>query len=90
MEKVNQDPFSSGEDFRWWTERNCNRCVKSLKSLTATNFRCTIERDIVTRMFSNEPIAKRTIDVCRKADCPCRKEHYPKRKTKNDNQPELF
>lgn len=38
----------------------------------------------------NELISQRTYDVTQKADCPYRKEHYPKRNKKKDkNQLEL-
>lgn len=97
MKKVNQDPFSNGEDFRWWSARNCDKCIKSPKMVVSdlvayTKCRCAIYHDIETRMVSDEPIAQRTIDICRKNDCPFRKEHWPKRKRKSKtaNLPSLF
>ena len=97
MKKVNQDPFSNGEEFRWWSARNCDKCIKSPKMVVSdlvayTKCRCAIYHDIETRMVSDEPIAQRTIDICRKNDCPFRKEHWPKRKRKSKtaNLPSLF
>ena len=85
MGKVDQDPFSSGQECRYWKARNCDKCIKR-GHLTADNskyiLRCAIYRDIEVRMMSNEPISQRTIDICSKNDCPFRKEHYPKRKRK--------
>lgn len=82
MAKVNQDPFSNGEEYRWWTERNCGKCIKSpiLNYVTGEldrKPRCSIWREIDDRMFVDRPISKRTIDVCRMNDCPFRKENYP-------------
>lgn len=78
--KVNRDPFSNGEDYRWWTARNCDRCVKSMRLKDGceewTKCRCAIFRDIDLRMVSNRPIAQRTIDVCSKNDCPYRQEKW--------------
>ena len=75
--KVNQDPFSNGEQHRNFEYWCCEKCVKSSEPRTDdegltfyTNERedgmpkCSIQRDIVLRMFSNEPINQRTIDVC--------------------------
>lgn len=99
MAKVNQDPFSNGEDFRWWSARNCDKCIKSPKMVVRdliayTKCRCAIYRDIELRTYSYEPIAQRTIDICRKNDCPFRKEHWPvrkhRRKSKTANLPSLF
>lgn len=82
MKKTNQDPFSNGEEFRWWFARNCERCIKSPKELGVIA-RCAIYRDIEKRFWSDEPIAQRTIDITRKSDCPYKREHYPKRKRKS-------
>lgn len=97
MAKVNQDPFSNGEDHRWWTARNCDRCYKSPKMVLSdliayTKCRCAVYRDIEERMFSDEPITQRTIDICKKNDCPLRKEHWPKhkRRSKTAGLPSLF
>lgn len=97
MTKVNRDPFSNGEDYRWWMSRNCDKCIKS----SCLNFetgeferksRCSIFRDIEVRMLSDEPIAQRTIDICKKNDCPFRREHWKRhrRKSKTAGLPSLF
>lgn len=97
MAKVNQDPFSNGEDFRWWSARNCDKCIKSPKMVISdliayTKCRCAIYRDIELRMVSDEPIAQRTVDICKKNDCPFRQEHYKprKHKSKTAGLPSLF
>ncbi len=100
MKKVNQDPFSNGTEFMMFEERNCDRCWKSsrlkndsvnLKTGEAvyTKIICAIQRDIFTRMYSNEPIAQRTIDICRSFTCPYRQERR-KKYEKDKNQPKLF
>lgn len=96
MVKVNIDPFSSGTEFDIWNERNCERCVKAsrykgetLAGYEYTKCRCSIQRDIFTRMYSNEPISQRTIDVCGMIDCPNRLEHY-KKYEKHSKYPKLF
>ena len=106
MKKVDKDPFSNGTDFDWWERNNCNRCVKASQpreDYTFTNAdennmpnRCSIQRDIVTRMFSNEPIKQKTIDICEafifgRQLCPYLKterKKYPK-KVKNQTKLEL-
>lgn len=97
MKYVDQDPFSNGTHYLWWEERNCDRCWKSSHIKKGsdpddpeyTPFTCAIQRDIYTRMYSTEPIAQRTIDICKKADCPYRQEQRPKYE-KNKNEPKLF
>lgn len=78
MKKVNKDPFSNGTDFMIWEEHNCNKCIKSSEPRISeedgltyyTNKRedglpkCSIQRNIVTRMFNNEPINERTVTIC--------------------------
>lgn len=49
----------------------------------------TIQRDIFSRMCSNEPISQKTIDVCSMRDCPYRQEHY-KKYEKHSKDPKLF
>lgn len=94
--KVNKDPFSNGTEHMRWDERNCERCIKGSryneKTESYSKTRCAIQRDIFTRMYSNEPISQRTIEVCQMLDCPYRKEHYPKRPKgdKYKNEPKLF
>lgn len=96
MEKVNIDPFSSGAEHDIWANRNCDRCVKAsrykgetIDGVEFTKCRCAIQRDILTRMWSNEPISQRTIDVCGMRDCPYRQEHH-KKYEKHKNEPKLF
>lgn len=89
--KVNRDPFSNGAEFRYWSAQNCDVCVKSntydLKTGEETRkSRCAIWNDITLRMYSNEPIAQRTIDICSIATCPYRQtewKHYKRRKQSN-------
>lgn len=98
LKKVDKDPFSNGTEFADWDSHNCDRCVKasryrgeSAAGEEYTKGRCAIQRDILSRMMSNEPIAQRTIEACSHWDCPYRQEHhkkYPKRVDKN--QPTLF
>ena len=99
MKLVNRDPFTSGSECEWWIERNCDRCWKatrekgedSLGIQQYTKCHCSIQRDIATRMWTNELIAQRTIDICQKPDCPYRQEHRPRKKyEKNKNEPKLF
>lgn len=98
LKKVDKDPFSNGTEFADWDSHNCERCVKasryrgeSVAGEEYTKGRCAIQRDIISRMMSNEPIAQRTIEACSHWDCPYRQEHhkkYPKRV--DTNQPTLF
>ena len=96
MIKVDQDPFSNGTEFDVWDAHNCERCIKNshLKDnmIDYTKVVCAIQRDILTRMVSNIPIAQRTIDICQMRDCPHRKEEWPKKKKtdRNRNEPKLF
>lgn len=93
MKKVNQDPFSNGTSFDIWNARNCERCIKdshlTKDQMGYTKVKCAIQRDIFTRMYSYEPIAQRTIDICKMQDCPYRKTEWPKRKRKII-EPNLF
>lgn len=96
MKKVNIDPFSNGTAYEIWNEHNCERCVKasrykgeSIAGEEYTKCRCSIQRDIFTRMYSNEAISQRTIDVCKMRDCPYRLEHY-KKYDKYAKEPKLF
>lgn len=96
MKKVNKDPFGSGTEHDIWANWNCDRCVKasrykgeSIAGEEYTKCRCAIQRDIFTRMTSDEPIAQRTIDICRMRDCPHRKEHH-KKYEKYKREPKLF
>ena len=98
MRKVDQDPFSNGTEFMRWEDRNCDRCVKSshLRKQGDTKYedeytkiRCAIQRDIFTRMCSNEPIAVRTIEICASGVCQFRKDHY-KKYERFKKEPKLF
>ena len=82
-----------------WEERNCDRCWKSshIKNDSDpdypkyTKIKCAIQRDIMNRIWSSEPISQRTIDICSHADCPYRQEQRStKRYEKNKNEPKLF
>ena len=73
MKRVNKDPFSNGTEYMLFEEHCCNKCIKHshLKRDGDTEWEdeytkivCSIERDILERMCSNEPINQRTIDVC--------------------------
>lgn len=79
LKLVDKDPFSSGSEHSIWEAENCDNCIKSAHykgENEYTKCRCSIYRDIGTRMFSNEPIAQRTIDVCSKPICPYKQEHW--------------
>lgn len=94
MKKIDKDPFSNGTEFMLWNEHNYDRCVKASryneKKDTYSAYRCAIQRDIETRMFSNNPINERTIVICddftlRGLLCPAlqtERKHYTK-KTNN-------
>ena len=88
MKKVNQDPFSNGTEFMDWDERNCQQCIKGsrMKKYSDPDYpdytplRCAIQRDIFVRMVSDkQPISQRSYDACQNADCPYRKEKWPKK-----------
>ena len=96
LKKVNRDPFSNGSEHMMFEERCCDRCVKHSHLRKEgdtkwddeyTKIVCSIERDILTRMFSNEPIKQETIDVCNNfifhgALCPYMKTERKKYKKK--------
>lgn len=78
MKKVNKDPFSNGMEHLAFEEYCCDKCIKSSEPRDGGDGlvkyineredgmpKCSIQRDIVLRMFSNEPINQRTIDICR-------------------------
>ena len=95
MKLIDRDPFSSGSEYDWWESRNCDRCWKSSRlkdnEKEYTKVKCAIQRDIFTRMISNQPISQRTIDICSHADCPYRQEQRPtKRYEKHKNEPKRF
>ena len=107
MKKINKDQFSNGTDFMIFEDYNCNKCIKASQPRDGgtryTNAdkhnmpnKCSIQRDIIIRMFSNEPIKQKTIDICndftlRGILCPYLKterKKYPK-KYKNQTTLEL-
>ena len=99
MKKVDKDPFSNGTEFMLFEELNCDHCWKSsrpkndnpLGEEDYTKIICAIQRDIFTRMWSKEPIAQRTIEICRTFNCPYKQEKRPrKRYEKDKGLPKLF
>ncbi|MBR5414154.1 MAG: hypothetical protein IK114_14170 [Fibrobacter sp.] len=76
---------------------NCEKCVKGshYKGEDSdgldvwTKIKCSIQRDIYTRMCSDEPIAQRTIDACSHDICPYLQTER-KRYEKNKGLPKLF
>lgn len=75
LKKVNKDPFSNNSEHRCWEQYNCTKCIKnSIYDEKHGKFtyadkhnmpnKCSILRDIMVRMFSDEPIKQETIDVC--------------------------
>ena len=64
MKKVNKDPFSNGTEYMLFEERCCDKCIKHshLRREGDTKYEdeytkivCSIERDIIIRMGSDEP-----------------------------------
>lgn len=105
MKKVNKDPFSNGTEHMMFEELCCCRCIKfsyMRPDGTFTNVddknmpnKCSIQRDIITRMACDEPINQRTIDVCydfimHGKPCPFMKTERKKYQKKIKNQTELF
>lgn len=105
MKKVNKDPFSNGTEHDMFEDLCCSKCVKhshmkkegdTIYEDEYTNVVCSIERDIFTRMWCDEPINQRTVDVCydfimHEKLCPYMKterKRYPK-KIKNQTELEL-
>lgn len=96
MNKTTKPCFSNGSEAGWWMDRNCDYCIKASRlkdnGVDYTKSRCKIQDEILTQWMGrgDELISQRTYDVTQKADCPYRKEHYPKRNKKKDkNQLEL-
>lgn len=101
---VNKDPFSNGTEHMKFETYNCDKCIKSSEPRYDTKYdgltyytnrredglpKCSIQRDIVTRMFNNKPIKEETIKICEEFTlhgvlCPYIKKEYPKKKTKQD------
>jgi len=75
MKKVDKDPFSNGSEHQLFESQCCTRCVKDsywidklgrfVNADDKNHPKCAIQRDIMTRMFCDEPISQRTIDICR-------------------------
>lgn len=104
---VNQDPFSNGSEHSAFEANCCDKCVKSSEPRDGGDGlvkyineredgmpKCSIQRDIVLRMFSNEPIKQKTIDICRDfilhgTMCPYMKTERKKYKKKVENQTTL-
>ena len=108
MKKIDKDPFSNGTEFMLFETYNCDKCVKASKPMkdgfsysnadeNNSPNRCSIQRDIVLRMASNQPINQRTIYVCddftlRDILCPYLKterKKYAKKQPKNQQKLEL-
>lgn len=98
MKRVNKDPFSNGTEYMLFEERCCNKCLKhskyNEKTDEYTQIKCSIERDILERMYNNEPINQRTIDICNDFIlhgklCPYMKTER-KKVDKTKNLPKLF
>ena len=103
MKKVNKDPFSNGTEDMMFEDLCCSKCVKhshmkkegdTMYEDKYTNVVCSIERDIFTRMWCNEPINQRTVDVCydfvmHGKLCPYMKTERKKYPKKDKQQTEL-
>ena len=106
MKKIDKDPFSNGTEFMMFEDVCCDHCIKSSRpkegGMSFTNAddknmpnRCSIQRDIVTRMFSNEPINERTVKVCfdfvmKGKLCPYMVTHRKRRPKQVKGQVEMF
>lgn len=101
MKKTDKDPFSNGTEHMRFEEQNCDLCIKSSKMKADGTYancdknnipnRCSIERDIVLRMFCNEPISELTIRVCndfteKGNKCPYLKTEWPKKSKKQPKE----
>lgn len=102
--KVNTDPFSNGTEYMIFDEHCCNKCIKSSEPRDGGDGlvfyinqrddglpKCSIQRDIVTRMYNNDPIKQETIDICNNfifhgTLCPYMKTERKKYTKKIDNQ----
>lgn len=104
MKKVDKDPFSNGSEHRAFEAYCCDKCIKSSEprdggtrytNATEDNMpKCSIQRDIVTRMFCNDPIKQETVDICREfilhgVLCPYMKTERKKYAKKVENQTTL-
>ena len=102
---IDQDPFSNGTEHMYFEEHNCDMCVKGSHARMDGTFsnsdknnipKCPIQRDIVIRMFSNDPINEETVEICRdfileeKRCKHLQTERKKRNKKKYKNQIELF
>lgn len=101
MKKINKDPFSNGTEHMMFEDRCCNKCIKASQPRQDGSFtnagddnmpnRCAIQRDICIRMYCNEPISERTIQIChdfvmKGTICPYMKTERKKYTKKDKNQ----
>lgn len=102
--KVDKDPFSNGMEHLAFESNNCDLCIKSSEPRDGgtryTNAdennmpKCSIQRDIMTRMFCKDPIKQETIDICNNfifhgTLCPYMKTERKKYTKKIENQTTL-
>lgn len=104
MKKVDKEPFSNGTQYMMFEDMCCDKCIKhsrikqiddTTNKVEYTKVTCSIERDIFTRMISNEPINERTITICddfilHGKLCPYMKTHRRKYAKKIEGQTEMF
>ena len=98
---VDKDPFSNGSEHMMFESYCCDKCIKSSEpredgahytNATKDNMpKCSIQRDIVTRMFCKDPIKQETIDICHEflhhgVLCPYMKTERKKYTKKVENQ----
>ena len=101
---VYKDPFSNGMEHIAFEAYCCDKCIKSSEpredgahytNATEDNMpKCSIQRDIVTRMFCNDAIKQETVDICRDfilhgVPCPYMKTERKKYPKKVENQTTL-
>lgn len=101
MKKANKDPFSNGTEYDMFEYHCCSKCIKASKpkgDYTYTNCdennmpnRCSIQRDIITRMACDKPINERTVQVCHDfimhgTPCPYMRNERKKYTKKDKNQ----
>ncbi len=104
MKKIDKEPFSNGTEFMLFEYECCNKCIKASLPRKDGGFtnaddnnnpnKCAIQRDIVIRMYCNDPINERTVKVCydfvmHGKLCPYMKTKRNKYIKKNKNQLEI-
>jgi len=104
---IDKDPFYSGTEHVFFDTYNCDKCVKDSvydeKTGKYTNAdkdnmpnRCSVLRDIMTRMVSSIPIKEETVRICRdfiERGVPCpylQTERNKPRTTRQKGQTKLF